>query len=142
MEFIGVTLVHKTIQVSSVQLNKTSSAQCIMHPLLKVKFLSIPIYPPHSLPSSTSPYPPFPLAITVLLSVCVSYMCVCVCFIYVTCACVHIYMYMCVYTYHKHAYTFTFFYPTLSPLTAFRLFYASVSILFFKLFCSLDSTYK
>ena len=29
MEFIGVTLVCKTIQVSSVQRNKTSSAHCI-----------------------------------------------------------------------------------------------------------------
>ena len=51
IEFIGVTLVHNTIQFSSVQLNKTS-AHCIVHPLPQAKqslFLS-PFIPP--LPTS------------------------------------------------------------------------------------------
>ena len=45
IEFIGVTLVNKTIQVSSVQLNKLSSAHCTMGSLPKVNSLSISIYP-------------------------------------------------------------------------------------------------
>ena len=40
--FIGVTLVHKTIQVSSVQLSKSSSRHGIMCPSPQVEFLSIP----------------------------------------------------------------------------------------------------
>ena len=42
-EFIGVILVHKTIQVSSAQLNKTSSAHCIVLPSPKAK--ELPIHP-------------------------------------------------------------------------------------------------
>ena len=45
IEFIGVTLVHKAIQVSSVQVNKTSSAHCIVHPTPQAKSHSIPILP-------------------------------------------------------------------------------------------------
>ena len=46
IEYIWVALVHKTIQVSSVHLNKTSSAHCIVHPSPRVKSLSAPICPP------------------------------------------------------------------------------------------------
>ena len=46
IEFIGVTLFHKTIQVSNVQLNKISSAHCTVCPLPKAKSLSIHTYPP------------------------------------------------------------------------------------------------
>ena len=56
VNFIGVKLVYKTIQVSSIWLNKTSSAHCIVHPSAQVKYLSLPI----SLPVSTSTYLPFP----------------------------------------------------------------------------------
>ena len=45
IEFIGVTLVCKIIQVSSVQLNETPSSQCIVHPLPQAKYLLIPIPP-------------------------------------------------------------------------------------------------
>ena len=48
IECVGVTLVNKIIQVSSVQLNK-SSAYCIVRSAPKVQLLSIPIYPPFSL---------------------------------------------------------------------------------------------
>ena len=51
IECIGVTLVNKTIQVSSVQFYNTSSV--IVCSPFKVKSPSITIYPP--LPSSTSP---------------------------------------------------------------------------------------
>ena len=40
-----MTLVHKTMPVSSVQLNKISSVNCTVHPRLKAKFFSIPAYP-------------------------------------------------------------------------------------------------
>ena len=43
IEFIGVTLVWEIIQVSSVQLNKTSSAHCSMLQLPQAKTLFIPI---------------------------------------------------------------------------------------------------
>lgn len=57
---IGVTLVYKTIEVSSVQLSKTSSAHCIVR--LSPKFsLSLSISSP--LPTSSSPNP-VPLAVT------------------------------------------------------------------------------
>ena len=39
IEFIGLTLVHKTIQVSSLKFNKTASAHCIVCPLPKAKSL-------------------------------------------------------------------------------------------------------
>ena len=75
IEFIGATLVCKTIQVSSVQLNKISSAYCIMLSLPHAKSLSAPIFPP-SAPTLPSPHPPFPLAITRLLSSSMCYVCV------------------------------------------------------------------
>ena len=46
IQFIGVTLICKTIQVPSPQLNKTSSAHCIVRPSLQAKFLSIPLFHP------------------------------------------------------------------------------------------------
>ena len=119
-EFIGVTLVYKTIQVTSVQLNKTSSAHWVMYHCPKQSLFPSRISPP-------LPFPPrlhslFPLAITTLL------LCVCViCFL---------------------ANPFNFFHPVSpppSPLPAVSMFHVSmplVSILFFRLFCSLDSTYK
>ena len=67
IESIGVPLVHKIIQVSSVQLNKTSPAHCIVFPSPQENSLYILIPLPcvhlhlHS--------PPFPVAITTLLSV-------------------------------------------------------------------------
>ena len=48
IEFTRVTFICKTIQVSRVQLNKTSSAHCIVHPPPPEKSLSIPVSPhPH-----------------------------------------------------------------------------------------------
>ena len=44
IEFIGVTLVHKTIQVSSVQLNKAKSSHGILCPSPQAKSLSIHIF--------------------------------------------------------------------------------------------------
>ena len=41
IEFIGVTLVHKTTQLSSVQLNSTPSAHCTGCPLPEAKPLSL-----------------------------------------------------------------------------------------------------
>lgn len=58
MESIGVTLFHKTVQVSSVQLNNTSSAHCLVHPLPQsVSFC------PHLSPLCpySYPHPPFPV---------------------------------------------------------------------------------
>ena len=56
IEFIGVTLAHKTIQVSSAQLNKTSPAPCIVHPSPQAKkTLSVPFFP--ALSTSTYPHP-------------------------------------------------------------------------------------
>ena len=57
IEFIGMTLVNKFIQVSGVQFYNTSSVYCIVYSPPQVKS-SIIIYP--SLPSSTSPSSPFP----------------------------------------------------------------------------------
>ena len=54
IELIGVTLVLKTIQVSSVQLNKTSSAHCIVHPSPQKSLFLSPFSPP--LPASTPFY--------------------------------------------------------------------------------------
>ena len=51
IELIGVTLVYKTIQLSSVQLNKTSSVHCIALPSLQAKCFSILIF--SLLPTST-----------------------------------------------------------------------------------------
>ena len=56
IEFIGVTLVCKTIQVSSVQLNKTLSTHCIVHPSPSPKVQSLSI-PTPALPTSTCPTP-------------------------------------------------------------------------------------
>ena len=74
IKFIGVILVHKIIQVSSIQLNKTSSAHFSMHPSPQAKSLSIPISFP--LPTSTYPHLPSRLAITTLSSVSMHYVCV------------------------------------------------------------------
>ena len=71
IEFIGLTSVRKTRQVSSAQLNKTSSAPCIVCPSPQAKSLSVPI--PPALPTSTRPHRASPLAITTLLSVSVYY---------------------------------------------------------------------
>ena len=60
--FIGVTLVHKIIQVSSIQFYNTSSVHCVVCSPPQVTSPSITIYPP------LTP-PPFPLVITMLLSV-------------------------------------------------------------------------
>ena len=49
IEYIGVTLVNKTIQVSSVQLNTTSSAPCIVLSLPKVKSLPVTFCHPFAL---------------------------------------------------------------------------------------------
>ena len=45
VEFIGVTLVNKIIQVSSVQFSNTSSVYYIVCSTPKVKFLSLTIIP-------------------------------------------------------------------------------------------------
>ena len=58
IEFIVVTLVHRTIQVSRVQLNKASSSHCITCPPPQAKSLSVPISFP--LPTSTQIPLPFP----------------------------------------------------------------------------------
>lgn len=52
MEFIGLTLVNKAIQVTNIQLYNSSSAHCILCSPPTVKTLP-PLIPP--LPSSTSP---------------------------------------------------------------------------------------
>ena len=72
IEFIGVTLVNKTIQDSNVQVNKTSSAYSIVYLSPKEKSPSITIYLLFAL--FHIPPPPFPLAITRLLSVSMCYM--------------------------------------------------------------------
>ena len=56
-ECTGVTLVNKTIQVSSVQLSKTSCAHCVVHPSPKVKSLSPFISPFSYLPLLLLPFP-------------------------------------------------------------------------------------
>ena len=55
---LGVTLVCKTIQVSSVQLTNTSSAHFMVRSFPKATSLSIPIYP--LLFTSTCTHLPFP----------------------------------------------------------------------------------
>ena len=72
IECIGVILAHKIIQVSSVRLNETSSAHCILCPSHQAQCLSVPISPP--LPTSPYPAPTFPLAVTTLLSVSVFFL--------------------------------------------------------------------
>ena len=71
VEFIGVTLVHKTyrFQVYNLIKHHLHSASCTQSP----KSLPIPIYPfcPPLLP--LLPLLPFPLAVTTLLSVSVCY---------------------------------------------------------------------
>ena len=58
-------LIHKTVQVSSIQLNKTPSACCTVCPSPQAKSLSVPTFVPfthlHPLHS------PFPMAITTLM---------------------------------------------------------------------------
>ena len=55
IKFVGVTLGNKTIQVSSVQLNKTSSAHCTVCPSPEVSPFRSPFIPP--LPTFTTPHP-------------------------------------------------------------------------------------
>ena len=67
IEFIGVTLVHIAMQVSSGHPNKPASAHCIRAPAIQSP---VSFHPPGSplcpfLPSS----PPFPPAVTILLFV-------------------------------------------------------------------------
>ena len=144
--FIGMTLIHKTIQVSSVQVNKTLSLHCIMHPSPRAKSLSIRI--PLLCPPPPRPDPPFPRVITTLLS------CLCVC-VYV---CIHMYIHTHTYIYtQKHICKYIWGFFCLIPSASFILpptslpsdscqsvpyVYASVSILLISLFCSLESTYK
>lgn len=60
IEFIGVRWVHQSIQVSTVQLNKTSSALGICAPITPSKVPFRPRVPP--LLTSTCPLPPYPFA--------------------------------------------------------------------------------
>lgn len=53
LNFLGVTLICRTTQVASVQLNKASSAHCIVHPSPQAQSLSVPLFP--TLPTSTYP---------------------------------------------------------------------------------------
>ena len=90
IEFIGMTLVNRTTQVSSVRPNKTSSAYCIVHLPPKVKSLFAPTYPPFAHFHLTTP--PFPS----------SY--------HHTAICVYVsYMYMCIYT-HTYMCMYTHIY--------------------------------
>lgn len=69
IELSGVTLVHKTMQVSGAQLNKAPSAQCVVHPWPKAKSLSVPVHAPSAhLHLPLLPRPSL-LAVTTLLSV-------------------------------------------------------------------------
>ena len=119
IEFIGLTLVHKTIQVSSVQLNKTSSVHCIVCPSPHAKSLSVLFCPTQ--PTSTYP-PPFPLPITTLLSASVY--------------CMGVFFFFANRSFIQSS--------TPPALTAVSTFHVSMplSILFISLFYSLDSTYK
>ena len=56
IEFIGVTLVNKIIQVSEAQVYNTSSVHCTVCSPPQVKSPFITIYLP--IPSSTTPTPP------------------------------------------------------------------------------------
>ncbi|KAF6125190.1 hypothetical protein HJG60_009715 [Phyllostomus discolor] len=58
IEFIGVTLVNKMIQVSGAQFHSTSSVHCVVCSPPQVRSPSITIHPPKL--SSTSPWPPSP----------------------------------------------------------------------------------
>ena len=107
LNLLGVILVHKTIQVSSIQLNKTS-VYCIVCPSLQTKFISVSNYPPFAF--FYLPPPPFPLDITILLSVSMWDM--------------HIYFLLN---------PFTFIHPPFnppSPLTVVSLFYVSVFLFY------------
>ena len=74
IEFTGMALVHKTMCVSSAQLNKTLSVYYIVHPFPQARSLCVPISPtPVPLPTSTYPHLPFPVAIATV--VCVHCLC-------------------------------------------------------------------
>ena len=122
IEFIGVTLVNKIIQVSGVQFYNTLSVYCIGHSTPRSSLFPSPFTP--TLPS-TSPSPPFLLVIIILSSV-FEFCFVLFCFVSLN--------------------AFTFFtqhpYPLPSLSQSVVYIYESVSILFVSLFCSLDSTYK
>ena len=130
IKFIEVTLVHKIIQVSSVQVNKTSSAHCIMCYHLNSFRLS-PLS--HLCPSPPNPSVPFPSGFH-HTAICV-YMYVCVCMYAHTCM-YSMYVYMaCVYRHICHVCVWFLFcsVPSLiqppklpSPLTAVSLFYVSM----------------
>ena len=115
-EFIGVILVHQTIQVSSVQFSKTSSAHCIVCPLPKASLLPFPLVSPCS--TSTYSHPLFPLTITTLLSVSMCY----------------------IYTVFLKIPLPSFIQLPSHPLIWQLSVYSTYPCLF--LFCSLDSTYK
>ena len=72
IEFIGVILIHKIIQVSSVQLNKTPSVLCcIVHPLPQRVFPSL--FPLPLCPPPPTPTPSLWLAPHCCLCLCVMY---------------------------------------------------------------------
>ena len=66
IEFIGVTLIRKTIQVSNAKLNRRSSAHCIVHHPLKQRLFLPPFTPFAHL---HLPHPRYPEASTTFLSV-------------------------------------------------------------------------
>ena len=91
---------------------------CILHCVLTTQSLLLPPFVP-PLPSSTSPHPPFPLAITILQSVSFFFLCSIP----------------------------SPFHPAPKPhpfwqLSVCSLYYVLVPTLLVSLFCSLDSTYK
>ena len=109
IEFIGVTLVCKIIQVSSVQLNETPSSQCIVHPLPQAKSLLIPI--PPTLAHLHLP----PILFSVWLSPhCCLRLCVIHTHTHTHYIYIHIYTHIHICTYihmhiHMHTYTYKFY---------------------------------
>lgn len=101
IEFIEMTLVHKIIQVSSVQLNKTASAHWTVCPLPQAKFLSVPILP--HLAHLHLPPTPFPSGLWLSPY---SFLCL-----------KRIYTYICIYIIYIHFLlnTFTFFHTAPQP---------------------------
>lgn len=118
-EFPGVTLVNKTIWVSDVQLNKTSSTY-IMHSPSIAESLSVPIYPSfthHHLPQT-----PFPSGYHH------NVICVCVSHIHINvCVCVYLsIIYLSILSIYLNPFTFSPPDPTHYPLTAVSLFCVSM----------------
>ena len=115
-----MTLVNKTIQVSSVQLCHTSSSHCVVCSPPTGKSLSTIAYPPALLYLS---HFPFHLTIITLLSAS--------------------FLFICLFLLNPS----TFFHPAPKPTfpdscQSVLCIYESVSILFVTLFCSLNSTYE